>query len=437
VRGEFIAGIVLTCGFLGSCAKYQPRTLNPAQSETQFRSRTIEGVSLNLDTLTALALRYNSDLAVARAKAAATEAAVITARQRVNPSFSGEGGYNRTPDSLSTYSVSPAFTIETAGKRGFRILAAQKAAEAAGEAVHEAEWQVRSSVRTALIAYWAAAQRLKLLQSEKALRTEIAAILEKRVSLGETANPEFAAARAEQALVDVSLRNAVGETNSSRAALAAVVGLPAAALEGRPIDCSSLENPAAPDSLSLLSVQQAGLLHRSDVRRSLAEYEAADARLRLELANQYPDISLNPAYSFQEGFPAYTLGSVIDSLPVFHRHKGPIAEAEAERSQVAAQFRAVQAKAIGNTELARRQYASAVSEWMSAKDSLARIQRQRETAVRAALQAGESDRLDLAQARLLSSLAAQTVLDALWRAQAAFGALQDAVEVPLVAGAKH
>ncbi|HVW87778.1 MAG TPA: TolC family protein [Bryobacteraceae bacterium] len=437
MRREFIAGIVLACGFPGSCAKYQPRALNPAQSETQFRNRTIGGVSLNPDTLTALALRYNSDLAVARAKAAATEAAVITARQRVNPSFSGEGGYNRTPDSLSTYSVSPAFTIETAGKRGFRILAAQKAAEAAGEAVHETEWQVRSSVRTALVAYWAAAQRLKLLQSEKALRTEIAAILEKRVLRGETANPEFAAARAEQALVDVSLRNAEGEANRSLAALAVILGLPAAALEGQSIDCSSFENPAAPDSLSLLSVQQAGLLHRSDVRRSLAEYEAADARLRLELANQYPNISLNPAYSFQEGFPAYTLGSVIDSLPVFHRHQGPIAEAEAERSQVAAQFRAVQAKAIGNTELARRQYASAVSEWMSAKDSLARIQRQRETAVRAAFQAGGSDRLELTQARLFSLMAAQASLDALQRAQTAFGALQDAVEAPLVAGAKH
>ena len=73
----------------------------------------------------------------------------------------------------------------------------------------------------------------------------------------------------------------------------------------------------APDSLALNRVERAGLLHRADVRRTLAEYEAADARYRLELANQYPNITLTPSYTFQEGFPAYVLGAAVECCPCF------------------------------------------------------------------------------------------------------------------------
>ena len=425
---------MLGCVFVETnCAKYQPRPLDPVHSEAALRART-PPVKFDPESLTAFAIRNSPDVAAAQAKAAGAEAAIVTARQAVNPSLSAEGGYSRTPDSLATYAISPAFTIETAGKKGYRILAAKKTAEAARIAVYEAEWQVGSRVRTALVNYYFALRRIASLAPERDIRDEIAQIFQKRVELGEASNPEWNAARAEQAAVALTLRTAEGESSQALAAMAGALSLPASALEGKTFDLASFEDPPAPDSLPLRSVEKAGLLHRADIRRTLVEYEASDARLRLELANRYPNITLSPAYAFQEGFPAYTLGSVIESLPILHRHEGPIAEAEAARHEVETRFIALQAQVISETETALRQYRAAAADWLAARDSVEVLQKQRERAVMNSFTAGESNRLDVAEARLLTVAASRARVEAAQRAQTALGALEDAVQSPLAPG---
>jgi cobalt-zinc-cadmium efflux system outer membrane protein len=427
---------ILTCLLLGNCAKYQPHALNPVQSEADLRAR-VAPARLDAETLTAAALHYSGDLAVARAKVASAEAAMITARQRVNPSLSAEGGYNRTPDSVVTYAFAPAFTIETAGKRGFRTLAAQKSAEASRIALLETEWQVRSRVRAALVGYFFAQRRLASLLQEQQVRAEVVQIFEKRVALGEASNPELNAARVEQSALLVNLRTAEGEAAQALAALAGATGLPLSAFEGHTVEPGAYQTPPSPDSLPLTAVQKAGLLHRADIRRTLVEYEAADARLRLELANQYPNITLSPSYTFQEGFPAYTLGSVLESLPLLHRHEGPIAEAEAARREVEARFIALQAQALAETATALAQYRAAVAEWLTSRDGLEPAQQKRQAAVTASFRAGESDRLDVAQARVMSLSAGRGTIEAALRAQTALGSLEDAVQSTLTPETKH
>lgn len=455
MKKRLATAAILVCAlFETHCIRYTPRPIVPSALESQFRKRSLNDPglrefvqkqsgkpslswppsALDLEALTFVALYFKPELNVARAHVASMEAAVISARQRINPSLSGSGGYNKTPESIVTYDASPTFTIETAGKRGYRILEAEKLAEAARTAMQEEGWKVRSQVRAALANYYFATRRRAALQSENEIEAETVEIFEKRVALGDAARPELSAMRAQQAATLVSLRSSEGDVEQTFAALAASLGLPVAAVEGSHFNMAFLEAPPSSESLPLLRVQQAGLLHRADIRRMLTEYEAADARLRLELANQYPNIPLTPAYSFQEGFPAYTLGSVIDSLPVFHHHQGPIAEAEAARSETKARFVALQAQAIGETESALRQYRAAVQEWLEARDHLAKVQEQRQTAVLIAFKAGEADRFDLASARLFKIAADRAQIDALLRAQNALGALEDAVQAPLESG---
>ncbi len=414
-----------------ACVEYRQHPLNPVASENALRARAIPQASLDLASLIEIALRYSAEIELSRAKAASADAALVTARQRLNPSLAAEGGYNRTPDSVATYSVSPTFTIETAGKRGYRILEAEKLRQAAMIALSETEWQVRTRVRNAALAYDSVVTRLNLLRDEAALHAEVIEIYSKRVELGEAAKPELDAALSEAAAVSVSIRNAEGEVSQALAMLAAAIGVPAVALEGKQI-----VYPGVPGVPPLLTARKAGLLHRADIQRSLAEYEAADARLRLEVANQYPNIPLNPAYTFQEGFPAYTLGSVLESLPVFHHRQGQIAEAEAARKQAEAQFLLLQAQVISQTELAQRQYSAAFAEWTTARDSLTRIQQERERAVLSGFGAGDRDRLDVAQARLQTLAVRRTTADALARVQSALAALEAAVQSPVSSEAK-
>ena len=428
-RSVLLAFPVLLC----HCAKYSALDINPVKTEAELRARPVPA-KLDPDSLEAVAVENSGNVAVSRARLAAAEAAIVTARQRVNPSLSGEGGYNRTPDSVSTYSASLSYTIETGGKRALRTLAAQKNAEAMRIAVTEAEWQVRSNLRAALMKYDFAQKRLESAQAEAAVREEIVKIFEARLAQGEASRPETIAARAESASSEVSLKTAQGDLTLALNEIASAAGLPAASFEGRVFERNAFAQAPPEDRLPLAQVEKAGLLHRADIRRTLAEYEAADARLRLELANQYPNVTISPAYTFQEGFPAYTLGAALESLPVLHRHEGPIAEADAARREVRARFLALQAQVIGETETALRQYRAAAAELASVRDGVVAVQRQRESGVMAAFQAGETDRLDVAQTRLATVAAERAQLESSQKTGAALILLEDAVQARLTGG---
>lgn len=443
-----IAIVIVWLPFQTACLHYTARPLNPPRTEGQYRARTLDNPELaafvrsrlgkssrtwppavvDLDTLTLIAYFYQPDLDVARAKFAAAEAALIGVRQRVNPSISGDAGYSKNPESAVTYSAIPTFTIETAGKRGYRTMQAEKLAEAARLSFVETGWLVRSRVRAALIAYLFAQHRLDLLRTEAGIRADVVEIFEKRLAVGEAASPNLDLVRAESIATQVALRRAEGEVSQTLSVLETSAGLPPSALTGTAIAFPALEKPPSEEAIPMRQIQRAGLLHRADIRRTLAEYAAADARLRLEVANQYPNIQLSPSYAFQEGFADYTLGIGLSALPILHRQQGPIKEAEAQRKQIESQFLALQSRAIGEMEQALRQYRATVAEWHDAQDNFLHVQRDREAAARIALAAGEADRLAFDVARLLTIAANRSRLDALQRAQTALGALEDSMQ---------
>jgi cobalt-zinc-cadmium efflux system outer membrane protein len=267
------------------------------------------------------------------------------------------------------------------------------------------------------------------------VRSEIVQIFDRRLEAGEAARPELDVFRVDLVTTQAALLAAEGETARSHAALASAIGVPLSAVEELPVEWPPLDSPPPEDELPLKIVQKAGLLHRIDIRRLVAQYAAADASLRLEVARQYPDIQIGPGYTFEEGFSRYTFAGGLAPVPLFHRNRGMIGVAEAERSRVEAQVEAVQAQAIGEIERALAQYRSATVEWSEAARRLIAIRTERQEAAVKALEAGEGDRLAVAMTRLESVTAERARLDALTRVQAALGALEDAVQQPLEPGA--
>ena len=435
------AAVWILAASLAGCVKYHPQPLDPPHSEQLFRARTLNDpglvaflkrtdwppARLGLNDLSAVALYFNSDLDLARAQLRTAQAAIMTAEGRPNPSLSVGGGYESSPESPLLFSFSPAFTLITAGKRGWRILEAEKAAEAARLGLEETAWRVRSHVRSAWLDHNMALRSLEILRGEVEVRAQTVAILEKRLTAGEASRPELEAVRAALIAVEVAEKAAGTRINESGAALAAAIGLPAAP----PMDTETL--PATPGSLPIDTVQQAGLLHRADIRRSLLEYAAAEANLHLEIANQYPDFQYSPGYNFDEGHHKITLTSTFN-VPLFNRNRGPIAEAQARRSEAEARFNALQAQAIGEMEVALARYNGAREELASAEQRFSGIQQTRAAAILRAVRAGEEDRLALAGVQVERSAAARARLDALGRAQSAFGALEDAVQHSLDQG---
>ena len=353
----------------------------------------------------------------------------MTAGARPNPTLSIAPGI----PSPYLFNLNLAVLIETAGKRGHRIETARSLEHAARLDLADSAWKVRSGVRMALLNYLLSARSLDLLRSEEQVRREQVNILEQRFSVGEIPRPEVDLARIELSRTHLTLSTAEGQIAGAQTALAASIGIPGAGLQGTDFSWSDLDSPPSTESLSPEHIQREAVLNRLDVRRSLAQYAAAEADLQLEIAKQYPDVQIGPGYTYEEKNNFFTLG-LSTTLPIFNRNQGPIAEAEARRKEAAAAFLEKQAQVIAGSERALALYVAALKELAEADQSLRQLQDTHLQMMKQSVRLGEEDRLALTGVQIESSVVARARLDALTRAQSALGELEDAVQRPLNPG---
>jgi len=385
-----------------------------------------------LEMLAVIALYYHPDLDVARMQAAAAEAGIKTAGGRPNPSvdFSPEAITNAAAG-VSPWTLGFTFDvpIETAGKRGLRIARAKALTEAARLELAETTWRVRSRLRAALLESLVAQRELAVWRAEESLQSDTVTLMEQRYAAGRVSLQELTAARAHLAQTTLVVRAAEGRLADRRIAVATALGLPVTALESMSCSWPQLDAPPSTAMLSSPAIQQAGLLNRLDIHRALAEYAAAEAALRLEIAKQYPDIHLGPGYTWDQGDHRFSFGLSI-TLPLLNQNQGPIAEAEVHRKEAAARFLALQAQVIGELDQARARYAAALRELTEADQTLIALRwRQAQLAQTGA--SGTTDPLVLTELLIQRAVATRARLETLQKVQAALGALEDAIQRPL------
>lgn len=449
---ERILPICIILAFIAGCApvqKYRPAPISPLESAAKLEARSLLDSGLkqfvernlgrrlstwppttwDLHLLTLAAFYYSPALQTARARVATAEAAVVTAGARPNPAV------RLVPGVPSPYLLGFDFEvpIETAGKRGYRREEARHLSEAAKLDLAETAWTVRSGVRAALLDHLTALRDLALLRAERQTRSQQVKLLAERLQVGDIARPELEAGRLGLLNVEVAIHAAEGRAAETRAALAAAVGIPAPAMAGVELGWKDFERPPTAQSLSPNVIQRDAVLNRLDVRRALAEYAATEDALQLEIARQHPDIQIGPGYQYEERNSFFTVG-LGTTLPIFNRNQGPIAEAEARRQEAEDRFVATQAHVIAQSEAALARYRSALEEVGEAKDSLTKLQGEREQMTTRAVQLGESDRVALNAVMLERSGVAQVWFAALVKAQSALGQLEDAVQRPLDPG---
>jgi outer membrane protein, heavy metal efflux system len=443
----FLFGTLMLAG----CAarRYKSAPIVPTESASQLESRNLcdrdmqsflqENVghpiapwppdTWDLGTLSLAALYFNPTLEAARARVAEAQAAVVTAGARPNPSLSTAPGI----PSPYLFNLDFGVPIETAGKRRHRVDSARNLKDAARFDLADSAWKVRSGVRAAFLNYLLAFRSLDLLRSEEHVRGDQVSILAQRFAVGEIPRPEVDLARVELSKTHLAISAAEGQLAETKAALAASVGIPVAGLQGLNFSWADLDSPPSAESLSPEQIQRGAVLNRLDVRRSLAQYAAAEADLQLEIAKQYPDVQIGPGYTYEEKNNFFTLG-LSTTLPLFNRNQGPIAEAEARRKEAAAAFLEKQVQVIGASERALAVYIAALRELAEADQSLHRLQDAQLQMAQQAVQLGEEDRLSLTGVQIESSVVARARLEALARAQNALGELEDAVQRPLDPG---
>ncbi|MGH7932356.1 MAG: TolC family protein [Candidatus Binataceae bacterium] len=446
---------MLTCIFCG-CATYERAPLDPIITAQRFESRSLSNPGMcgylkinaglplttcpppqwNLESLALVGFYYSPDIALAEARVREADAAVITAGARPNPVVGLGPQYDLrstpsfVPWAIGTFSLD--LPIETAGKRGYRIARAERLADTARLAAGESAWAVRSRIRAALRQYLLDTRRSDLTEQEEDALAHAATLIAARVKAGEASQPELDVALSNLQNARLGAALAEAQVPTARNALAAAIGLPAEALDGAKFAWTALDNPPDEQSLGLDGVQRLALLNRIDLRRELAQYAAADEALKLEIARQYPDIRLAGGYSWEGGENIFELGPSL-ALPIFNQNQGPIAQAQARRKEVAAQFLATQAAIIAQSRAALINYRGALAA-LDAARSAASYQTRRYDQMSRAAAVGEIDSVTQAANRVRDLAAQQALLQALANSQDALGALEDSMQRPLDRG---
>ena len=453
---KLVAVAILATPLIG-CAVYQPASLSPAANGTALDARTLDDPRLRrfiaveigsaadpvppwrLSTLAFAALYYDPDIAIADANLAHARAGAITAAVAPNPSLSfanvlGVGAVaGAVPAGAAAVTVGPAvnFLIETFGKREDRTAQALRLADAARWDLAAAAWQARSRVRTALLDLWTAKTRIALTRREQELQDELVTLLEQRLAAGEAAEVDVMLVRLPRTQTTLALRNLEQDETAARAQLAAAVGVPLKALEGAPLSTTNFDRPPLiPKAPGVGRFRREALTGRADVRAALQQYEAAQDALKLQIASQYPNVTLSPGYNYDFGVDKFILGLGTDQLPVFNQNQGPIAEALAARIQAAARFSAVQSGVIAAIDAAVSSY-EAVTRALVTADKLLSEDQRRAHDIESQFEAGQIGRVAWVGAEIGVAATALSRFDAVVRQRQAIGALEDALQRPL------
>jgi len=423
-RLAFIAAVGLA---VAGCARFASKPIDASSRAAALTSRHLAGKTWTLHSLTEEALHNSSDLAVAHAQYQTARAALGTAGERPNPTvaLSPQIVTPYTRWIAGTYGIDFDWTVETAGKRGRRLDVAREQARAAAAHIIDVTWKVRAAVRKALLDLSAAERKMALIDEATSKQAEVLKLLVERIKAGAVSSLETTQPRLLAAQLRLQGSDAAKAAALARASLAESLTMSTSGLSGAKFSFAAFEMVPG----RAVSHRRAALTHRADVLVALADYAAAEAALRLEIAKQYPDIHLNPGYQLDAGENKWALGLGL-TLPILNQNKGPIAEAEAKRKEAAAKFDAVQAKVLADCDRAAAGVAAARAKLATTDELLAEQGRQIESLQRV-LAAGEGDRIALLSAEVERATTRISRLDALTELHAALGALEEATQTPL------
>jgi len=452
--------VTLSLTLLGTgCAyqKYQAKPLDPAQTSAKLLTKNIasedfkaylikQGFTENLlpfatwglNELTWCALYHHTKLGVAKAQLALANASLETAGQKQNPTLGGNiARSNQANGDIRpwAYGLNVEIPIETGNKRQTRIEEAQHLVEVARLDVAEMAWQLRSQIAKDLLRYHQNIAMTDALKNELRIQTKLVDLLAKRLSLGAVSSTELSAAKLRQQKTQFSLANEQAKLIGIRTNLATDAGLPIKNFNDLILKPLNLDEALTKQSAHLntpdkyKNLQTSALLNRLDIRRSLEKYAAAEAKIKLEVAKQTPDISLNPGFAFEFGDSIWSLGfSAL--LNLINKNQTLIAEAKQLREIEGAQFEALQAKIIGDLGQSLASYEASLENVRGLKAQLVeqtlytqKLQRQ--------FDAGLIDRLDLTQNQLNTNSLEQQILEAQFNNLHAALAVEDIMQRPI------
>jgi outer membrane protein TolC len=425
---------------------YAPAELEEQAAPTEFLGRAVHDRTLadlvrasgydeqwppeqwRLDTLTLVGLYFNPEMDVSRAQAVAARAALTTASRRspLSVQLAAEHHSREVDDSPWSLGIAVGLPIGTQSRREARLMKASLLADAAEIEIAASAWRVRGAVRDAIIDLSASNQRARLIEERLLLHDELLQLLQRRVDAGMLSARDLGRERMARATAEADLSLERTRQANALGALAGALGLPLETVRSLRIADNAIEDPTAiPDAAV---ARGEALRNRLDIHVHLLEYGAADAEVRLAVAEQYPTVTLSPGFMWDQGDNVWSLASALVVPP---SAQAVVREAEARRDLAARQFTALQIRTINEVERAREVLQVTQASINAGADIASQAQAQLDRASRY-FESGGGDRVSLVTARLAAQQARQHLLDAkiVWRKSVA--RFEDAVQLPML-----
>jgi cobalt-zinc-cadmium efflux system outer membrane protein len=197
------------------CTIFHPKPLSPAQTASQFESRSLDNPELknymekilnqkisiwplpqwNFRMLALASSFYNQNLEIVKAHWEVTKAGIVTAEARPNPSINltPQFSTNVLGELLSPWIVASEIEIpiQTAGKRRFKTNEAKQLSDAARLNIISTAWQEWTNLKKSLLDLYNTNLKDSIVHCQFKLENEIIKLLERRLSVGEISSLDF------------------------------------------------------------------------------------------------------------------------------------------------------------------------------------------------------------------------------------------------------
>jgi outer membrane protein TolC len=378
--------------------------------------------------LLSLALKQNPELAVAHAEIQAAMAHEITAAELPNPDLTLQSEYARHDPHPWLYGISLNWLLRSGERRRLDTEIARLDTSNARLQLMDHAWSVRRALAAALSDWESARQRASLLERLAAAQDRLIELEQRRIKAGEDAPSELILIQQARIQIEQQVAELRTAANASQAAIARALGVPSQALDGLRFEWLDWGEPPAVEDAKRQQLREQALLSRADLGVAIGEYAAAEAKLRLAIAHQYPQFTLSPGYYWDHGIAKFPF-DVGFTLPL-NGNRGEIAEARAGRELAGQRLLALQADIYGEIEAAEREERIARQSADAAQRRLASVQRQVEQAD-LALRLGAADAQEQLGAQILAAQAELEVLQTRAQLQVSRNNLEDVLRAPL------
>jgi CRISPR system Cascade subunit CasA len=292
----------------------------------------------------------------------------------------------------------------------------------------EQAWAVRSALAAALSDWESARRSSSVLARLGAAQDRLLALEKQRVIAGE--DPPSLLLTTQQARIQIERQGAESREaiETAQAAAAKALGLPPQALDDVTFAWPDWGEPPPVAEASSNGAREQALLSRADLAQAILDYAAAESKLQLSIARQYPEFVLSPGYYWDHGIAKFPL-DVGFTLPLNH-NRGEIAEAHAGRELAGQRMLALQAGIYGDIAAAERAERVARASADSAERQWEAARHQAQYAD-LGLRLGATDEQDQVDAEILATRAELEVVQMRARLQRSRNDLEDALHAPL------